>query len=149
MTDRGYPMVVHALSEEEGGGFLATAPDLRGCVADGDTAEAAIRELHAAIEEWIDEAVRLNRTVPLPGEYGKRLRNERAEISSLLNAQEKLIKVQDEILKAQKEEINLIRSSFDSLLKKNRNEQDPWISESGAAVAILALGARKIERLPN
>ncbi|PPQ34339.1 hypothetical protein CCS01_11245 [Rhodopila globiformis] len=55
-----------ALPEDEGGGYLAVAPDLLGCMADGATEEAAIADIRSAIGEWIDEAKRLGREVPEP-----------------------------------------------------------------------------------
>jgi len=33
-----YPVSIRRLTEEEGSGFLAEIPDLRGCIADGNTA---------------------------------------------------------------------------------------------------------------
>ena len=63
-----YVMVVYELSDEDGGGFVALAPDLPGCMGDGDSRAAAVADLEKAMEEWIDEAVRLNRKVPKPGD---------------------------------------------------------------------------------
>ena len=64
---RGYSIVVEPLSEEDGGGFVATVPDLPGCMADGDTHDAALADAHAAIDAWTEEARRLGRPVPAPG----------------------------------------------------------------------------------
>jgi antitoxin HicB len=61
-----YDIQVKALPPEDGGGFLAWVPDLPGCMSDGDTPAEAVQNVTAAIEEWIDEAIRLNRTVPAP-----------------------------------------------------------------------------------
>ena len=63
-----YPMVVNQACEDDGGGYLAHALDLKGCIGDGDTPEEAIANLKDAITEWIDEARRLNRPIPQPGE---------------------------------------------------------------------------------
>ena len=41
MTERDYPVVITPLAEEEGGGYLATVPDLPGCMSDGATREEA------------------------------------------------------------------------------------------------------------
>jgi predicted RNase H-like HicB family nuclease len=49
MADLCYPMVISAAGEDEGGGFVAFAPDLEGCMADGATPEAALADLQAAI----------------------------------------------------------------------------------------------------
>ena len=37
-----YPVIVSPLPLEEGGGFLATVPDLPGCMSDGETPQEAI-----------------------------------------------------------------------------------------------------------
>jgi antitoxin HicB len=61
-----YPVVVEPLSAEDGGGFLASVPDLPGCMSDGETPEEALRSVQEAIAEWIEEARRLGREVPKP-----------------------------------------------------------------------------------
>lgn len=62
MSDN-YPIVVVPLTEENGGGFAAYAPDLYGCMSDGATEEESVANLREAILEWIDEAIRLKRSV--------------------------------------------------------------------------------------
>jgi antitoxin HicB len=66
MTKLDYPVLIEPLSSEDGGGFLATVPDLPGCMSDGESAEAALLNVQAAIGEWIEEARALGRTVPRP-----------------------------------------------------------------------------------
>jgi antitoxin HicB len=61
-----YEIQVKVLSPEEGGGYLAWVPDLSGCMSDGATRDEAIRNARAATLEWIAEAVRLQRVVPVP-----------------------------------------------------------------------------------
>lgn len=61
-----YAIVLRALTAEEGGGFLAEIPDLPGCTGDGDTEQAAVRDVQAAAREWIAEAKRLGREIPRP-----------------------------------------------------------------------------------
>ena len=56
-----YPVVVEPLLPEDGGGFLATVPDLPGCATDGETPEEALRAAQGAIAEWIEEARSLGR----------------------------------------------------------------------------------------
>jgi antitoxin HicB len=41
------------LTDEEGDGFLATFPDLPGCMAEGETREEAIAEARGAFESWM------------------------------------------------------------------------------------------------
>ena len=47
-----YAIRIEPLPREEGGGFLVTVPDLPGCVADGETVDAAIAEAHDAFKAW-------------------------------------------------------------------------------------------------
>ena len=61
-----YRIGIIALSEEDGRGFLAIAPDLRGCMADGWTQREALANLHDAIAEWIEDARAVDRPVPEP-----------------------------------------------------------------------------------
>ena len=61
-----YPVVIEPLLPEDGGGFLATAPDLPGSATDGETLEDALRAVQVAIDEWIEEARRLGREIPKP-----------------------------------------------------------------------------------
>ena len=61
-----YEIKVKQLAPEDGGGFFAWVPDLPGCMSDGDTPAEAVQNVTAAIDEWIAEAMRLNRAVPTP-----------------------------------------------------------------------------------
>ena len=63
-----YPFVVRHLSEGEGGGYLAEALDLNGCIADGETIEEATHNLEDAISSWIKTAQELGQSVPLPSD---------------------------------------------------------------------------------
>jgi antitoxin HicB len=64
MLPRDYPVWIAPLTPDDGGGFLATVPDLPGCMSDGDTPEMALLNAYAAIESWIEAARDLGRTVP-------------------------------------------------------------------------------------
>ena len=66
MRKRDYAVVIEPLPEEDGGGFLATVPDLPGCMSDGDTREEAARNVEDAIACWLDEAKALGREIPEP-----------------------------------------------------------------------------------
>lgn len=61
-----YSIMIAPLSPEDGGGFLATVPDLPGCMTDGETPEEALAGIADAIAEWIDTAQHLGRAVRLP-----------------------------------------------------------------------------------
>lgn len=61
-----YSILVEPLTPEEGGGFMASVPDLPGCASDGETPEEAIHAVQDAISAWIEEAHRLGREIPRP-----------------------------------------------------------------------------------
>ena len=46
-------VVLRPLTEEEGGGWLASFPDLPGCMSDGETPEEALRNAAEAESAWI------------------------------------------------------------------------------------------------
>ncbi len=61
-----YSIVIEPLSAEDGGGFLATVPDLPGCMSDGSSREEAVRNIEDAIEMWLDQARSMGRAIPEP-----------------------------------------------------------------------------------
>ena len=75
MPHPDYPVLIEALGPEDGGGYLATVPDLPGPrkprsgfagMSDGETRELAARNVGDAIKAWIEEARALGRAVPAP-----------------------------------------------------------------------------------
>jgi antitoxin HicB len=66
VTRLQYPVIVQPLSEDDGGGFIATVSDLPGCMSDGETPEEALHEVQDAIDAWIEAARELGRSVPEP-----------------------------------------------------------------------------------
>ena len=66
MRKPDYAVLIEPLSEEDGGGFLATVPDLPGCMSDGETREEAARNIEDAIACWLEEAEALGREIPRP-----------------------------------------------------------------------------------
>jgi antitoxin HicB len=66
-----YPILIAPLSPQDGGGFVATVPDLPGCMSDGETPEEAMRNVMDAIEEWIDACRTLGRDVPPPSQQAQ------------------------------------------------------------------------------
>jgi len=66
MDGKKYSVVIEPLSEEDGGGFLATVPDLPRCTSDGDTCEEAAGNIEDAVASWIGEATAIGRDVLKP-----------------------------------------------------------------------------------
>jgi len=66
MQTTDYPLLVMPIQKEDGGGFMATVPDLPGCMSDGETPDEAVRNVQDAIAEWIDAARQLGRPIPTP-----------------------------------------------------------------------------------
>jgi predicted RNase H-like HicB family nuclease len=46
--------------------FLAEVPELAGCMADGETYQAALANVQVVIQEWIETARELGREIPIP-----------------------------------------------------------------------------------
>ncbi len=51
---------------EDDGGYIAIAPDLKGCSAFGETHHEALKELEVAIDLWLDVARRDSSPIPEP-----------------------------------------------------------------------------------
>lgn len=66
MNIRDYHVDVRRLSDHLGGGFVAAVPDLKGCIADGDSREEALANAYDAIACWIEAAQRQGISVPQP-----------------------------------------------------------------------------------
>jgi antitoxin HicB len=63
-----YPFEIRPLTEEEGGGYLITFPDLPGCMSDGETIAEAIENGRDAFKCWMATLIEDNRPIPQPGE---------------------------------------------------------------------------------
>jgi len=66
MNPQDYPFEIRPLSEEDGGGYLITFPDLPGCISDGDTPEAAIQNGFDAVVSWLGTAYEFGDHIPPP-----------------------------------------------------------------------------------
>jgi antitoxin HicB len=61
-----YAIIVEPLPAEDGGGFIATVPDLPGCMCDGETPQEALAKVQDAIAVWIEAAKDVGHVVPEP-----------------------------------------------------------------------------------
>ena len=51
---------------EEDDAFVAEVPELTGCMADGNTYQETLANAEQVIQEWIETAQELGRTIPEP-----------------------------------------------------------------------------------
>jgi predicted RNase H-like HicB family nuclease len=51
---------------EKDNSFIVEIPELPGCMADGKTYTEAVANANVVIEEWIETAKSLNRSIPEP-----------------------------------------------------------------------------------
>ena len=66
MNIKGYAILIESLPVEDGGGFVATVPDLPGCISDGETPQEALANIEDAINAWIEAAHDLGHKIPSP-----------------------------------------------------------------------------------
>lgn len=59
-----YEMIIYWSKEDEA--FIVEVPELSGCMADGATYQEAVSNAETVIQEWIDTAKELGRSVPQP-----------------------------------------------------------------------------------
>lgn len=59
-----YEIIIYWSEEDEA--FIAEVPELPGCAADGATYVEALANVNVIIQEWIDTASELGRTIPEP-----------------------------------------------------------------------------------
>jgi predicted RNase H-like HicB family nuclease len=67
MKVRGYDIEVRKLSARLGRGFVAFAPALRGCLADGVTAAESVENLKDAVDCWLRVAADKGLSAPPSG----------------------------------------------------------------------------------
>ena len=61
-SDRKYEIIIYWSDEDEA--YVAEAPELPGCAADGETCAQALATAEVVIGEWIETARELNRPIP-------------------------------------------------------------------------------------
>jgi antitoxin HicB len=60
-----YRVFVEPLVARLGGGFVAYAPDLLGCVSDGETPDEALHNIYDAIGCWVEAALENGEQIPV------------------------------------------------------------------------------------
>ena len=64
-----YEVIIYWSDEDQA--FIAEVPELAGCMADGTTYQETLANAEIAIQEWIETAKELGRSIPEP--KGRRL----------------------------------------------------------------------------
>jgi len=82
-----YPFEIHALSEDEGGGYLINFTDFNKCFSDGETVEEAVKNGLDALAETIYALEAEGFPVPEPGSGGAYSGKLPLRISKTLHAQ--------------------------------------------------------------
>ena len=59
-----YEMIVYWSAEDNA--YIVEVPELPGCMADGQTYQEAITNAEAVIQEWLQTAQELGRSIPVP-----------------------------------------------------------------------------------
>jgi predicted RNase H-like HicB family nuclease len=59
-----YEIIIYWSKEDNA--FIAEVPELQGCMADGETYNDVIENVQTVIDEWIETAQNLGRTIPEP-----------------------------------------------------------------------------------
>ncbi len=77
MADTLYEIRVTPLSQEDGGGYMATVPDLDGCVSDGETPQEAVANAMDAIAQWLQARREMGRESPAPGSAARQFASPR------------------------------------------------------------------------
>lgn len=66
-----YTHIVEPLSDEDGGGYLITFPDLPGCMSDGATPEEAVINGRDAFSAWVSARTHIGKPLPKPTRHGE------------------------------------------------------------------------------
>jgi len=59
-----YEIIMYWSQEDQA--FIAEVPELSGCAADGSTYQQALANVEVVIQEWLETAKELGRSIPEP-----------------------------------------------------------------------------------
>jgi predicted RNase H-like HicB family nuclease len=66
-----YAYIIEPLSDDDGGGYLISFPDLPGCVSDGETPEDAVVNGRDAFSAWMSARANIGKPIPKPTKHGE------------------------------------------------------------------------------
>lgn len=118
-----YTIVILPLDDEDGGGFLGFAPDLPGCMSDGENQPEALKNTQDAIAEWVELQKQRNVELPEPGSASEAAIQREEQ---LLDAIRSLAEYREQI---EEENIGLKRKLAEliAVLKDNSSKNFPKI----------------------
>lgn len=64
MSKYKYEVIIYWSKEDDA--FIAEVPELPGCAADGESHQDVLQNLERIIDEWIETAQALGRSIPVP-----------------------------------------------------------------------------------
>ncbi|GAB5447162.1 type II toxin-antitoxin system HicB family antitoxin [Gymnodinialimonas sp.] len=128
-----YAIVISAVSEEDGGGFIAFYPDLPGCMSDGETREEALKNGKDAFGAWMNVQRERGAEIPAPGDAYKQ---HEGKMDALFKALKSVIDYVDHA----EDRITSLEDELESLIKAMRED---WRS-SGALASHANLKARQV-----
>lgn len=59
-----YEIILYWSADDES--YIAEVPELSGCSADGETPAQALEQVGIVINEWIETASKMGRSIPIP-----------------------------------------------------------------------------------
>ncbi|MEG4391583.1 type II toxin-antitoxin system HicB family antitoxin [Microcoleus sp. BROC3] len=59
-----YEVIIYWSEQDQA--FIAKVPELPGCAADGETYQEALQNLEIIMQEWVETARQLGRSIPQP-----------------------------------------------------------------------------------
>lgn len=120
-----YPIAIVPLSEDDGGGFLSYAPDLPGCMSDGDTPGQALDNLRQAISEWLEvyRERHPDLDVPEPHSASKAVQAEREHLTDRLRKAIEANNALDDQLELLARDIEDIRERIENIESWSRFAQ--------------------------
>ena len=57
-----YEIIIYWSNEDSS--YIAEVPELAGCMADGETMQKALENVHVIIDEWIETAKKIGKKFP-------------------------------------------------------------------------------------
>jgi predicted RNase H-like HicB family nuclease len=64
MKNHKYEIIIYWSADDNA--FIAEAPELAGCMADGSSYSEAVKNIEVIIDEWIETAKIMDRSIPAP-----------------------------------------------------------------------------------